>query len=110
MTERDNLAEKCTEEELKILLCVAKGRQSLGHSMIVDVLTGSHSVRVFSRRLYLNSTFGALKHCAAEDIEKMIRGLVDEGLLTETEDEYPRLQLSEAAKELLHEELVEELD
>ena len=104
MTSRDR-----SLEEKNVLLCVAKGRQSLGRSLIIEVLRASHSVRVFSRRLYINSTFGALRDHSMEAVDEMIQGLVDDGLLAETEDEYPRLTLTEAGKAVLH-EYAEELD
>ena len=104
MTSRDR-----SLEEKNVLLCVAKGRQSLGRSLIIEVLRASHSVRVFSRRLYINSSFGALRDHSMEEVDEMIQGLVDDGLLAETEDEYPRLTLTEAGKAALH-EYAEELD
>ena len=104
MTSRDR-----SLEEKNVLLCVAKGRQSLGRSLIIEVLRASHSVRVFSRRLYINSTFGALRDHSMEEVDEMIQGLVDDGLLAETEDEYPRLTPTEAGKAVLH-EYAEELD
>ena len=104
MTSRDR-----SLEEKNVLLCVAKGRQSLGRSLIIEVLRASHSVRVFSRRLYINSTFGALRDHSMEEVDEMIQGLVDDGLLAATEDEYPRLTLTEAGKAALH-EYAEELD
>lgn len=92
-----------TTDELKILLCVAKCRQRIGRNLLIEVLRASHSVRVFSRRLYLQSTFGILREHTAEDLDRMISGLIDRGLLEETTDEYPRLMLTEESKKLLHE-------
>lgn len=95
------------EEKLKILLCVAKCKQRVGRGLAIDVLTGSHSVRVFNRRLQLNSSFGSLKDHDEEVLDALIQELLDEGMLTETEDEYPRLLLTEASTELLHEHVGE---
>ncbi len=97
----------CTDEEMNILLCVAKGRQSLGRSMIIDVLRGSHSVRVFSRRLYQISAFGSLREHTEEEVDQMIQTLLDDGVLSETEDEFPRLELTERSMSLMHEILIE---
>lgn len=97
---------KCDSDEmLKICLCVAKCRQRLGRSMIIDVLRASHSVRVFNRRLYLNSAFGLLREHSAEELNGMIDDLVAQGLLEETEDEYPRLLLTDSSKAMLHEHI-----
>lgn len=97
------------EKKLKILLCVAKCRQRIGAGLAIDVLRGSHSVRVFNRRLQLNSSFGSLKECSEEELEGMIQLLLEEGLLEETDDEYPRLLLTDTSKEMLHDH-VEELE
>jgi superfamily II DNA helicase RecQ len=77
--------------------------------LAIDVLKGSHSVRVFNRRLQLNSAFGSLKELSEEELESLIQELEEEGMIVETEDEYPRLVLTEASKELLHDH-VGELD
>ncbi len=93
---------KMEEEKLKVLLCVAKCKQRVGRGLAIDVLRGSHSVRVFNRRLQLNSAFGSLKEASEEKLEELIQELEKEGMLVETDDEYPRLVLTEASKELLH--------
>ena len=98
---------KIDEKKLKILLCVAKCKQRVGRGIAIDVLKGSHSVRVFNRRLQLNSSFGSLKECSEEEIESLMQALEDVGMLVETDDEYPRLVLTDASKELLHEHVGE---
>jgi len=98
---------KIEEEKLKILLCVAKCKQRVGRGLAIDVLKGSHSVRVFNRRLQLNSSFGSLKELSEEELTALIRELEDEGMLVETDDEYPRLVLTDASKALLHEHVGE---
>lgn len=98
---------KIEEEKLKVLLCVAKCKQRVGRGLAIDVLKGSHSVRVFNRRLQLNSSFGSLKELSEEELTALIRDLEDEGMLVETDDEYPRLVLTDASKALLHEHVGE---
>ena len=94
---------KCDSDEmLKICLCVAKCRQRLGRSMIIDVLRASHSVRVFSRRLYLLSAFGTLREHSAEEVDAMIQSLLDRGLLEESGQEPPNLMLTDRSKKILH--------
>ena len=98
---------KIEEEKLKVLLCVAKCKQRVGRGLAIDVLKGSHSVRVFNRRLQLNSSFGSLKELSEEELTALIRELEDAGMLVETDDEYPRLVLTDASKALLHEHVGE---
>ena len=52
---------KINESEQKILFCVAKCKQRVGRGLTIEILQGSHSVRVFNRRLNQNSAFGSMK-------------------------------------------------
>lgn len=86
----------------EILFCVAKCREQVSRGLVIDILQGSHSVRVFNRRLNQNSAFGSMKGRSTEELEKMIGDMIESGLLKETEDEFPRLTLTEDGKEMLH--------
>lgn len=94
---------KINESEQKILFCVAKCRQRVGRGLTIEILQGSHSVRVFNRRLNQNSAFGSMKGRETGEVDEMIQALIDRGLLVETEDENPRLMLTEESEELLRE-------
>lgn len=96
-----NETKPLTKDEISILHCITKGRQSMGRGMVSEIVRGSHSVRVFSRRLYQNSAFGALKGQTAESVDKIINDLISREMLEETPDEYPRLFLTKSAKETL---------
>ena len=103
MEKTDTKKHRASAEEIHVLLCVAKGRQSLSRGVINEILRGSHSVRVFSRRLYQNSAFGTCKGWPEEDVDTLIQRLIDQRLLEETTDEFPRLTLTEDGKVILHE-------
>ncbi len=94
---------------MELLLGVAKCRQRVGRGILIGTLRASHSVRVFSRRLYLQSTFGLLREHSEEELDRMITALIEEGLLEETADEYPRLLLTDAGRQMLaaHEDELE---
>lgn len=92
---------KINNDEQMILFCVEKCKQRAGRGLVIEILQGSHSVRVFSRRLNQNSAFGTMKGRSGEEIDGQIQGLIDRGLLQETDDEYPRLTLTEEGEELM---------
>ena len=94
---------KINSDEQMILFCVAKCKQRAGRSLTIEILQGSHSVRVFSRRLNQNSAFASMLGRSTEELDEAIQSLIDQGLLAETDDEYPRLTLTEESEELLRE-------
>ena len=92
------------EKEVRnILFCVAKCKEQVGRGLVIEILQGSHSVRLFSRRLNQNSAFGSMKGYETSVLDEMIQGLIDEGLLEETTDEFARLMLTEKGHECLRE-------
>ena len=95
---------KNRDDVQNILFCVAKCKQRVGRALIIEILQGSHSVRVFNRRLNQNSAFGSLKDHSTEELDALIQKMIDEGLLQETPDEFPRLELTEESKALLSED------
>ncbi|MBQ9060616.1 MAG: hypothetical protein IJ128_05695 [Firmicutes bacterium] len=94
---------KINNDEQMILFCVAKCKQRVSRGLVIEILQGSHSVRVFNRRLNQNSAFGTMKGRSTEEVDDKICSLIDRGLLIETDDEYPRLMLTEESEELLRE-------
>lgn len=90
-------------EQQTILFCVAKCKERVSRGLIIEILQGSHSVRVFNRRLNQNSAFGSMKGRSTEEVDGLIQGLIDSGLLEETADEYPRLVLTDAGKKQVRE-------
>lgn len=86
----------------EILFCVAKCKEQVSRGLVIEILQGSHSVRVFNRRLNQNSAFGSMKGRSTEELDGVIQEMMEMGLVAETEDEYPRLTLTEAGREMLH--------
>ena len=91
------------EDIQEILFCVAKCREQVSSGLVIEILQGSHSVRVFSRRLNQNSAFGSMKGRSTEELSGVIHEMIESGLVEETEDEYPRLILTDAGHKMLHE-------
>lgn len=94
---------KKQEDIQEVLFCVAKCKEQVSRGLVIEILQGSHSVRVFNRRLNQNSAFGSMKGRSAEELDELIREMIETGLVAETEDEYPRLTLTEEGKTMLHE-------
>ena len=99
-TERD-----ITIEAQKILSAVArvekKYRSSLGASLIVRLLRGSHDQRVLQLGLDQLPTHGAMKGTAVRQIQDYIDFLLAEGYLMAEGEEYPVLRLTRRAGEVL---------
>ena len=85
----------------KILSCVVRVGQSFGVGHVVSVLRGEDNERVRQRRHDALSTYGLLKGFARNEIRDWIWQLVGQGVLAQTDDEYPVLRLTEASRPLL---------
>jgi ATP-dependent DNA helicase RecQ len=85
----------------KILSCVARVGQRFGAAHVTNVLRGSESEQVTSRGHAALSTFGLLRHCSIDEVRGYIDQLIAHGLLQQTDDAYPVLQLTTAGAELM---------
>ena len=85
----------------KILSCVARVGQRFGALHVTNVLRGSTTEQVSSRRHDALTTFGLLKDCTVPEIRGYIEQLLAHGLLRQSEDEYPVLLLTNAGVALL---------
>lgn len=86
-----------------LLFCVAKCKERVAPGLVIEILQGSHSVRLFNRRLNQNSAFGSMKGRSTDELEELVREAERDGLIAATEDEYPRLVLTERGREMLRE-------
>ena len=96
------MAEERTDIQ-NLLFCVAKCKERIGRSLVIETLQGSHSVRLFNRRLNQNSAFGSMKGRRTDELEELIRKAEHDGWIEETADEYPRLVLTEQGRAMLRE-------
>ena len=85
----------------KILSCVARVGQRFGAAHVANILTGSESEQVTKRGHQNLSTFGLLKDAPVAEIRGYIEQISAEGLLRQTDDQYPVLALTEAGVALL---------
>jgi ATP-dependent DNA helicase RecQ len=85
----------------KILSCVARVGQRFGVGHVVAVLRGQDTERIRQWRHDQLSTYGLLKECAEKQVRDWTYQLVEQGALTQTDDEYPVLKLNDTSWEVL---------
>jgi ATP-dependent DNA helicase RecQ len=85
----------------KILSCVARVGQRFGVAHVANVLCGSDSEAVTSRRHDQLTTFGLLKDMPVPEVRGYIEQLIAHGLLRQTDDAFPVVLLTEPGVMLL---------
>ncbi len=85
----------------KILSCVARVGQRFGAAHVANILNGSESDQITRRGHQQLSTFGLLKDAPVSEIRGYIEQISAEGLLRQTDDQYPVLALTAAGVALL---------
>jgi len=78
----------------KVLSCVARTGQRFGAAHVTNVLRGSETDQVLARRHQSLSTFGLLRDATVPEVRGYIEQLLGQGLLRQTEDEFPVLALT----------------
>jgi ATP-dependent DNA helicase RecQ len=93
-----------TVEAKQLLSCVARlaqRRERFGAAHIIDILRGSRSERVLSRNHDELSVHGIGKNHSVQEWRAVVRTLLHQGLLAETQDGYPVLILNEESWRVL---------
>lgn len=85
----------------KILSCVARVGQRFGAGHVSNVLRGRRVGGVVQRGHDSLSTFGLLRDATADEVRGYIDQLTAQGLLQQTGDPYPVLQLTARGVELM---------
>jgi ATP-dependent DNA helicase RecQ len=85
----------------KILSCVARVGQRFGAMHVTNVLRGSENDQVAGRGHDQLSTFGLLKDASVPEVRGYIEQLTANGLLRQTDGEYPVLELTATGVKLL---------
>jgi ATP-dependent DNA helicase RecQ len=85
----------------KILSCVARVGQRFGAAHVTNVLRGNESDQVTARGHAALSTFGLLRDCSVDEVRGYIDQLIAHGVLQQTDDAYPVLQLTAAGAEMM---------
>ena len=85
----------------KVLSCVARVGQRFGAAHVTNVLRGSDSDQVRSRGHHELSVFGLMKDATIDELRGYIDQLLAHGLLQQSGEEYPILQISTDGHALL---------
>jgi ATP-dependent DNA helicase RecQ len=85
----------------KALSAVARARESLPVSLLVDVLRGADTEEVRRKGLFKIKTYGAGRDVHPLDWRNYIQQLINTGLLEVAYDQHQKLRLSEPSKEVL---------
>lgn len=85
----------------KILSCVARAKEGFGANHIIDILRGANTESIRSRGHHDLSTYGLLKKAPKADLRDWIYQLIDQGVLEQSEGEYPVLRLNPASWEVM---------
>ncbi len=96
-----------TLEAKQLLSCVARLAQRherFGAAHVIEILRGSRSARVISRNHDELSVHGIGKNHSTQEWRNLIRALLHQGLLAETQDGYPVLLLNAESWRVLKEE------
>jgi ATP-dependent DNA helicase RecQ len=93
-----------TLEAKQLLSCVARlaqRRERFGAAHVIDILRGSRSERVLSRNHDELSVHGIGKSRSLDEWRALVRTLLHQGLVAETQDGYPVLILNDASWQVL---------
>ena len=85
----------------KILSCVARVGQRFGAAHVTNVLRGSDSDQVRARGHHELSVFGLMKEATIDELRGYVDQLLAHGLLQQSGEEYPILQISADGHALL---------
>jgi ATP-dependent DNA helicase RecQ len=85
----------------KVLSCVARVGQRFGIAHVANVLCGSETDQVSSRRHHELTTFGLLRDAPAPEVRGYIEQLIAHGFLRQTDDAFPVVALTERGVSLM---------
>ena len=85
----------------KILSCVARVNQSFGIGQIISILRGENTERVRKFGHEKLSTYGLLREHSKNELRDWIYQLMGEGVLAQTDGEYPILRLTADSRAVL---------
>jgi ATP-dependent DNA helicase RecQ len=85
----------------KVLSCVARVGQRFGVAHVANVLCGSDTEQVTSRRHHELTTFGLLRGAPSPEVRGYVEQLIAHGYLRQTDDAFPVVALTERGVQLM---------
>ncbi|WYP24807.1 DNA helicase RecQ [Alkalihalobacillus sp. FSL W8-0930] len=93
--------QECTKEAQMVFSCIKRTRERFGTMMIAQILTGSTNQKIKQFGLDKLPTYGLMKQQTAKSVQSFIDYLVAEEYLQRTNSEYPTIELTERAVNVL---------
>ncbi|PMC35163.1 DNA helicase RecQ [Bacillus sp. UMB0899] len=90
-----------TQDALMVFSCVKRMNEKFGKTLVAQVLKGSNNKRIAQFNFQKLSTYGLMKNKTEKQIVDFIDFLIAEGYLSLTNAQYPILQLTNKAMEIL---------
>lgn len=87
-----------------VIRCVKASGQRFGLNLMVGTLLGADTAKIRNYRLDENPSYGKQSKLGQPLLREVIRALLEEGYLRQTEDRYSLLKLTENSEALLHSE------
>ena len=98
---RPTAMEDRTIEAQKFLSCVSRTQQRFGMRHIVDILRGANTQKIRDLNHDQLTTYGIGKDLSVDAWMHLGRSLLQQGLLSQTDDGYPILKLNQLSLEIL---------
>lgn len=83
-----------------ILCCIEESRERYGMTVILDTLRGSRSEKIEKYRMNHNSYYGTIRDISLERLRQIMKHLLAQGYLTQTDDGYAVLKLTEMSYDI----------
>jgi ATP-dependent DNA helicase RecQ len=93
--------EDLTIEAQKFLSCVIRCQEKFGMNHIIDILRGSKNKKIEQYGHHLLSTYNIGKEVSVDNWKNLVRSLLHQGLLDETNDGYRVLKINKKSWEIL---------
>ena len=90
-----------TLEAQKILSCVYRTKESVGESVLIDILKGIRGPKIEEKGLYNLSTFGIMKSSSNKILKETIKSLIDGGYLDRKSGTYSMMKLNKKSINIL---------
>ncbi|AFZ36733.1 ATP-dependent DNA helicase RecQ [Stanieria cyanosphaera PCC 7437] len=101
--------EDWTIEAQKFLSCVARCQEKFGMKHIIEVLRGSRNKKVEQYGHHLLSTYGIGKDKTKDEWKMLVRSLLNQGLVSQSNDGYRILKLNKRSWEILRKQRTVEI-
>ncbi|HEY4034271.1 MAG TPA: DNA helicase RecQ, partial [Ktedonobacteraceae bacterium] len=98
---RPTAMEDRTIEAQKFVSCVSRTQQRFGMRHIVDILRGANTQKIRDLNHDQLTTYGIGKDLSVDAWMHFGRSLLQQGLLSQTDDGYPVLKLNQLSREIL---------